>query len=223
MPRRRHVLASGEYYHVFNKSIYLKDIFVRKRDCVRALQTLWYYRFRDISIRFSEYKRLPDGRLIQVYNDLVDSPERVAILAYCLMPNHFHLLARQEIDSGISQFLADFQNSYTRYFNESQDAKGPIFLPQFKAKHLQTNEQLIHVSRYIHLNPLTGYLVNDFPTLKKFAWSSLPEYLGNRRTYQVATPTEILSHFSDLSSYISFMADQTDYQRQLKMIEHLVF
>ena len=74
------------------------------------------------------------------------------IICYCLMPNHLHLLLRQLMDGGISKFMSNFANSYTRYFNTKSKRKGPVFEGKFKAKRIETDEQLLHLSRHIHLN-----------------------------------------------------------------------
>ncbi len=94
------------------------------------------------------------------------------------MSNHFHLLLRQEKEKGISKYLSQFQNSYTRYFNSKQKRKGSLFLDQFKAVRILTENQLLHVFRYIILNPYSSYIVKNLKEVREYKWSSCREYLG---------------------------------------------
>jgi putative transposase len=80
---------------------------------------------------------------------MAGTPHRVTVIAYCLMPNHFHLVLRQNEDGGISQYLADFQNSYTKYFDLKHRRSGAIFNRQFKAVLIESENQLLHLTRYI--------------------------------------------------------------------------
>lgn len=134
------------------------------------------------------------------------------------MPNHFHFLLKQENEVGISKYLSDFQNSYTRYFNINHNRTGPLFMDQFKAVRIESEQQLIHVSRYIHLNPYSGFLTKNLTELENYPWSSFKNYLlqENLAEYKI-----ILDLFSSKDKYKSFVLDQADYQRKLKRIEHL--
>ena len=81
----------------------------------------------------------------------------VDLICFCLMPNHFHLLLRQIEEDGIVKFVRNFQIGYSRYLNEKEKRSGALFEGQFKAVRVENDEQLIHVSRYIHLNPYSSY------------------------------------------------------------------
>ena len=137
------------------------------------------------------------------------------------MPNHFHFLLQQLVDGGISKLLSNFQNSYTRYFNTRHRRDGALFLDQFKAVRIETDEQLIHVNRYIHLNPYTSYVVKTLKDLEEYEWSSLSEYNKESKDFVKLDP--ILKFFRNVEKYRKFVFDQADYQRTLKSIEHLTF
>lgn len=179
-----------------------------------------FYRFNNLPTKLSRFLTLSNDDRIKIMNNLKKENDKlVDILAYCLMPNHFHLLLKQLKEKGISKFLSNFQNSYTRYFNTKGERDGSIFLDQFKAVLIKADEQLIHVSRYIHLNPYTSYVVKDIANLLKYPWSSLPEYLENHS--KICGLDTIMSYFKTPKDYQVFIQDQADYQRQLHTIKHL--
>jgi putative transposase len=145
----------------------------------------------------------------------------VEIIAYCFMPNHFHFLLKQVKTSGISKFVANFCNSYTKYINIKSERNGPLFQGKFKAVHVATDEQLAHVSRYIHLNPLSSDVVKNFQELKKYEYSSLSEYLNLSGT-SFFEKDVVINNFKSLHAYEKFVANQADYQHKLNRIKHLM-
>ena len=219
MPYRKVVFAKEETYHVFNQGI-TQQIFFRKRDYLRFLLLIDFYRFPP-KLSFSHWYRLEAGKKEKFLSELKKNvPPLVEVLAFCLMPNHFHFLLKQLRSEGISKMIGNLQNSYARYFNLKNERVGPLFQPMFKAVRIQTEEQLIHVSRYIHLNPSSSFLVK-IKNLGKYPWSSLQEYLGKRRLDFVKTEL-ITSFFKDIKDYKKFVFDQAEYQRELQKIKQLI-
>ncbi|MBI2443018.1 MAG: transposase [Candidatus Levybacteria bacterium] len=221
MPGRNIPIITGEIYHVFNRGIDRRPTFTRKREYERAVDATKFYLTSHPPMSFSKYLRLENEKKNAVVKLLSDTTKHVHLLSFCLMPNHFHFLVRQTEEHGISHFLSNFQNSYTRYFNTKHDRVGSLFLDQFKAVRIETDEQLIHVSRYIHLNPYTGYVVKSLDELITYPWSSLPAFLHDDGSFIEKEP--VLSFFKSPNEYKAFIFDQADYQRRLKEIEHLVF
>lgn len=215
---RKLVFANGEIYHIFNRGVEKRPTFTNKRDLKRAVETLSYYRFANASLRFSFFIRLEKEQQALALKRLSIS-KRVDILAYCLMPNHFHFLLRQTRGNGISKFAADFTNSYTKYFNTKYKRVGPLFQGLFKAVHIDTDEQLLHVSRYIHLNPVSSFLITA-EELEKYEWSSYPKYI-NKENPDFIDKNTVLDFFKDADSYKKFVLDQADYARTLEEIKHL--
>ncbi|MBI3260795.1 transposase [Candidatus Berkelbacteria bacterium] len=143
----------------------------------------------------------------------------VSVICFELMPNHWHFLLRQEKDHGISQMVSQISNSYTKHFNTKYERVGPLFQGPFKAVLIESEEQLLHVSRYIHLNALVGLVVPNFETLVKYPWSSLSDYLkGESDWLDMAL---VMAHFKSSSDYLGFLKDQVDFAKQLKRIKHL--
>lgn len=221
MPGRPTPLVTNEIYHVFNRGIDHRPTFTDRRTFIRALKVINLYRFASPSISLSSFLRLSRQRRDDILNNLQNKSETlVEFISYCLMPNHFHFLLKQNRKNGIAKFMSNFQNSYTRYFNIRQNRIGPLFLDQFKAVRLQTDEQLLHVSRYIHLNPYSSFIVKKLDEIELYSWSSFPEYLGKKKRF--CNLDLILSFFKRKKDYARFVFDQADYQRHLEAIKHLI-
>lgn len=220
MPRRKTVFANNEYYHVFNRTIHKEPIFVRRTDCKHASLTFSYYQIAKPPVRLSYFLSFGVAKRTEVLKNMSQKEKLVEILCYCLMPNHYHFLLKQLQENGISKFISLFQNSYTRYFNTKYDRQGHLYGGQFKSVHVEDNEQLLHLNRYIHLNPYTSYLVKSLDDLEKYEFSSFPEYLKKRQV-KLCSGKIILSQFNNVESYKSFILNQADYQRSLKLVQHL--
>lgn len=208
MPYRITPLVNGQVYHVFNRGVEKRDVFTDKREYAHFLEAAEYYQQVSPLTKFSqadegERENLSDNKLIEV-------------IAYCLMPNHFHFLLKQTNDNGISTFIRRLINSYTRYFNTKNERVGSLFQGPFKAIRIESDEQLLHITRYIHLNPLVGYLVKD---LRNFKWSSYFMYIGLEDNK--LCKREEIERLISLKGYEQFVRDQIDYAKQLENIKRL--
>ena len=172
MPYLKTPLVTGHIYHVYNQGIDRRLIFSNKREYLRALQTIRFYIYRQNFIKLSHYLTSGSQQLF-ILKRIRESPLRVILLAYCLMPNHFHFVVKQAEDKGISQFLANFQNSYTKYFNAKHKRKGSLLLNPFRAVRIETDEQLLHVVRYVHLNPYSSAIITDLNKVLDYPYSSM--------------------------------------------------
>lgn len=106
-------------------------------------------------VSLSAFKRLDKKIQLELLNKMGDpSTYKVSILAYCFMPNHFHFLIEQNISNGISSYVSNVLNSFTRYYNIANNRVGPLFLPKFKAVPVTHDDQLIHVSLVYSSQPL---------------------------------------------------------------------
>lgn len=195
--------VTDEYYHVFNRGVAKQQIFHDEHDHLRFLQTLSFYRESKPETKLS---LIAPERMQTILAEEPVSP-LVEILAYCLMPNHFHLLLKQNTDGGISFFLQQLQNSYGRFYNTKRHRVGTIFQGPFKAVAVTTNEQLLHLSRYIHLNPVVARLEKQ---VGEYPWSSLPYYRAGKSD-RVCNPTMILQMSGGSARYDEFVADYADY------------
>ncbi|MBI2405671.1 transposase [Candidatus Microgenomates bacterium] len=217
---RKLIFANNEIYHIFNRGIERKPTFSDKRELDRALLALNFYRFTKLPLKLSKFLVLPENEQTRVFEGLKkENKKLIEIICYCLMPNHFHFLIKQNVENGISTFASNFTNSYTRYFNTKHKRIGPLFEGLFKAVRIESNEQLIHISRYIHLNPVSSFLI-EAGDLESYRWSSYPEFLGIGGG-KISNPQPVLSLFPSKRNYKKFVLDQVDYARQLEAIKHL--
>lgn len=212
MPYRTIPFANGEIYHIFNRGLSKQNIFVQTRDYSVFLESLFYYQIQSPKPKFSLYR--------QTKTFPVDKSKRIVdIICYCLMPNHFHILLKQVKDNGISEFMRKFGNSFTKYINTKYQRQGPLFQGMFKAVHIESDEQLVHVSRYIHLNPYVSGIVRN---LKLYRWSSYSSFIGLEQNQNVLAQAEVLNHFKAPEDYERFVMDQADYGAQLERIKHQI-
>lgn len=211
MPYRKEFFAEGEFYHIFNRSLHI-PIFKERQQAGIFLEGMKYYLNPNPPVKFSTYRRSRREHQIDLSNPLVK------IIAYCLMPNHFHFILLQNTKRGIRSYIQKLTNSYAHYFNLRHGRSGPLFEGPFKAIRIETEEQLLHLSRYIHLNPVTGYLV-EHP--KDYPYSSFPAYLGKLGPLPVEVSI-VLSFFSSPKEYERFVLARKDYQRKLEKIKHLL-
>ncbi len=136
------------------------------------------------------------------------------------MPNHYHLLLRQREDNGITNFIRLIQNSYAHYINTKTKRVGSVFQSPFKAKRIENDEQFLHVARYIHINPLTTYIVKNPKDLVNYEWCSYKDYYEEipRKFVDISF---LSSFYRKKDNLVAFTLDRTDYQRALEKIKHL--
>lgn len=184
------------------------QIFNNFYDYNRFFKTFLYYLIEGPKPKFSVFA--PTSTNLDTNKKIVE------IICYCLMPNHFHFLLKQVREGGITEFISKISNSYTKYYNIKNNRVGPLLQGDFKAVHVESDEQLIHLSRYIHLNPLVGYVTKD---LEIYRWSSYREYIGLDNS-EICAKDIILGQFKSLDDYKQFVLDQEDYAKNLEMIKH---
>ncbi len=210
MPIRGVSLVNGEVYHVYNKSIANFKVFNNDINYNRMIELMSYYITEDVPYSFSIYKSLKNVEL-NCLKHIVD------IVAYCLMPTHIHFIMKQNRDNGIESFISLISNSYSKYFNALYARKGPLWEGRFKNVLVNNDEQLLHLTRYVHLNPVTAFLVNNPVDWK---YSSYNEYMA------AEICENKLCHYNgllniDKTLYKKFVSDGIDYQRQLAIIKNV--
>lgn len=199
--------AVGGVYHLYNRSVAKQDVFVTNEDIDRFLLTLSFYREAEPEGKLSAL--VPEKR--HLFDATMVTTPLVEILAYCIMPTHFHLVVRQTAEAGVSTFMRRALNSFTRAFNTRHHRVGAVFQGVYQAVAVESDEQLLHLSRYVHLNPYVARLVTDALT---YRWSSLGQVIEGRDSR--------LCHGSFLhelagsgAAYQAFVTDYAEYARDL--------
>ena len=217
---RKVPLVNGHYYHIISRSIAQYKVF-DEEDYSRFLQIVNLYRYPDLVYKYSNFIKLSLQNQKLIIANLGESGLMfVTIIAYCVMPTHIHLLLKQNLDHGISNYLGKILNSYTRYFNIKHHRKGPLWEGRFKNVLVDKDEQILHLTRYIHLNPASAGLV-DKPD--KWSFSSYGEYINNHP----GSKNDHLCDFDGLinldpTKYKKFVQSRIAYQKELSKIKHLL-
>jgi putative transposase len=188
MPNKPRNFNPDFYYHVYNRGVEKRKIFLNDRDYRRFLASANFY-LKDQLISFAEFERItPEAKTLYLQTNLKGlgvkglDGHKVKILAYCLMPNHFHFLIKSAREGGISKFISDVSNSHAKYFNLKNKRVGGLFQGTFKAREISSEPSLLQVSRYIHLQTnLKG--LGGKP--EEYPYSSYAEWLGIRKPYLV--------------------------------------
>lgn len=141
-------IAPEEFYHLYNRGVEKRKIFLSRTDYER-FEALLYLANQtepaDLKYQgrsFAEIDNVRKGELL------------VEIVAYCLMPNHFHLLVREYVEGGIARFMQKLTTGYTMYFNKRNERKGALFEGTYKVKHVSDDRYFRYIISYIHLNPI---------------------------------------------------------------------
>lgn len=208
------------YYHIYNRGVEKRDIFTDKQDYAVFLDYLKAYLSPKDTKGLMQVVGNPNSsskdkaeaiRLLRLNNFV----EEIELLAYCLMPNHFHLLVKQNEARSIERFMKSLLTRYVQYFNHRHEQRvGGLFQSTYKAVLVESEEQLLWLTRYIHRNPASkGLSLKDNPQP-----SSYRNYLGLFKQTWIK-PDQILAHFAKtgINSYAAFVEDDS-YDNQSGMI-----
>jgi REP element-mobilizing transposase RayT len=191
MARRKTSFLTGHYYHIFNRGAN-KELIFREAENYHFLLR----RVKEASLKF-----------------------QAAIIAYCLMPNHYHFMLRQDGELLISQFIQGIFNSYSKAFNKAFQRTGTLFEGPYKAVHIDKEDHLLHLCRYIHRNPLEAGLVND---LSDWPYSNYLEWVG-KRSGILFDAKFVKAHFIDPDEYERFVLDYIPTSEENMVVQKLSF
>ena len=207
------IIVTGEVYHVYNQSIANYRIFNNDSEFSRIIELIQYYQREKQKVNFSKFKEYN----MHLKENILDEEKLVEIICYCPIPTHFHLALKQLREQGISKFVNKIFNSYSHYFNIKHNRKGPLFAGRFKKVIVRTDEQLLHLTRYIHLNPVTaGFIDNP----EDWKYSSYKEYIGAVNKKSICDYKNILD--IKPGSYKMFVENRIAYQKELARIKNLM-
>mgnify|MGYP001574133902 FL=1 len=206
----RKTYVENGYYHIYNRGVEKRLIFLDQQDYAVFLSYLKEYLLPKNEKEL--YERLADPNISSKEKDkslkllhLNNFSQEITLLAYCLMPNHFHFFLKQKSTGAIDSFMNSLATRYTMYFNRKYKRVGHLYQGVYKAVLVTSERQFIHLSRYIHKQALD---LKNQPC-------SYPEYLGLRQTLWIK-PDEVLNYFSRTNpslSYQNFVAQQEENEK----------
>jgi len=183
----------NSFYHIYNRGVAKQSIFLNSQDYKVFLSYLKLYlsppNTNELNKRLEQTKNWQEKDKINRLKNLKNFSKDVDLIAYCLMSNHFHLLIKQKPKLAIKEFMQSLGTKYSMYFNKKYNRVGSLFQGTYKAVMIKSDEQLLHLSRYIHLNP-NPKGSNPF----EYPYSSLSNYLGKINQIWIK-PQEILKFF----------------------------
>lgn len=209
------VYVEEGYYHIYNRGVEKRKIFLDDQDYKVFLKCLKLYldppplKIPSRTVTINNYTFKAPAKPLKNFHGQLE------LLSYCLMPNHFHLLIKQKAKNTIELFMRSLCTKYSVYFNKRYDRVGSLFQGPYKAVLIDSDNYLLHLSRYIHLNPAKVSPLH-------MAYSSYTEYLGKRKTSWINIKT-ILSYFKtaqkttfrDILSYQSFIENYVQDPREI--------
>lgn len=199
MPRRNVIKQDvpDSYQHIYARGHSRHKIFADEQD---------YLTFLGLLQRYLSAEEVHDAYGVPYPNFY----NKLELLAYCLMPNHIHLLIYQRQPGAMAQFMQSLLTSYSRYFNKKYRRSGSLFESRYKASMISDDSYLEHISRYIHLNPRNW---------QDYEYSSLSYYL-HQDTVSWIRPKRIIDSFSTPADYLAFMENYAEQKKLLEIIKH---
>jgi len=217
MSQRDANLSIDEYFHLYNRGNSKQLIFKSGSD-YRRFMSLLFISNGSYAFKLRDYRDSPDLYQIERGDPLV------AIGAYCLMPNHFHILVKPLVEGGISVFMKKLATGYSMYFNRVYERTGTLFEGRYKSKHVDSDEYLKYLYAYIHLNPLKlidpewrskglADIQGGREYLMQYSFSSYPDFVGKPRRERVLISNEHFpQYFKDVADIESEMGTWMKYQ-----------
>ncbi|MFA4842476.1 MAG: transposase [Candidatus Omnitrophota bacterium] len=202
--------SNNAFYHIYNRGVDKRQVFYEDKDYLRLIHSL--YEFNDKRSALPHYKTSSEA----LFQRGSSRELLVHIICFCLMGNHFHLVLEQLTDGGITKFMRKLGTGYTLYFNKKHERNGVLFQGQFKAIRIEREEYLLHLSRYIHLNPVdilepnwkregikNWYAIRSF--LNRYRWSSFIDYTGGKNFPSLIKESILNTYFNEPAQYQKFI------------------
>ena len=235
---RKTIFANGEYYHIYNRGVDKREVFINDDDYIRFITSMREFNvIEPIGSLYEKYLRdkkknsEENGGSTSIVEveppfSTPNSPI-VEIVAYCLNPNHYHFILKQLKEGGVSKFMQKLSTSYTMYFNKKYDRSGALFQGRFKSIHIDTNEYLLHLSVYVNKNNF----IHGYDGEGDWKYSSYLDYIGKREG-RLCNKEVILGQFKNnqgstlnvpkvepFADYRDFMEKTALYLKDKKEIE----
>jgi putative transposase len=197
----------AEIYHILSRGVDKRKIFLEEKDYLRFVHDLFEFNDQEAALNIGHRFK---NQYIDLRSQYINEKRRrrkflVKILAFCLMPNHYHLILSPMVGGGITKFMRKINIGYAKYFNQKYERVGTLFQGRYKSIIIKNESHFIHLPYYIHLNPLDikfpewrNKEIKDYKKaiefLGNYRWSSFLDYIG-KKNFPSVTQREFLSEF----------------------------
>lgn len=212
--------VSGEWYHCYCRGVDKRKIFLSRKDYERFILYM-HVANGSLSVHVSNISKKKSFK--ELLQKSLQNEPLVEIGAFCLMPNHFHILLREAVEGGISLFMQKVLTGYTMYFNIKNERRGSLFANTFNSRHVPDDRYFRRVLSYIHLNPAEliergwklgqGSLGRIEGFLKSYRYSSLPTFVGIEDPVNILVSPTLLADF-ELPSIKEMLEDAQIYYKE---------
>ncbi|MBI5220945.1 MAG: transposase [Candidatus Liptonbacteria bacterium] len=233
MSVKKPYFAEGQIYHIYNRGVEKREIFMQTGDYFRMVHDMFELNDLDAivnTVRHLNPHKSMEARPHYIHTERKPRKILVKILAFALMPNHYHLLLEQVRPGGIIKFMQKLGTAYTMYFNKIYERVGPLLQGRFKAVHVNQDAHFVHLPFYIHANPIDlmyrGPTSNTSTTsmspmefLKNYRWSSFPDYVGIKNFPSVTSREFLLEFFGGEKEYEQateqWLAERNEHESEI--------
>jgi len=225
---RKEKFVPGEYYHIYSRTVLNMPEFKNIGNANKLTQTFLLGNSTNSAQAFEYLRNNKDNPdvLEKIIEIAKEGEQLVDILCYVVMYDHYHLLLKELRNNGITDFIRRCNTSIAKYINIKNNRIGPLFESNFKSKHVNSNEYLLHLSTYIHLNPLDFLIgkewryheIKDWQISKNrllnYPWSSLKFFLNENFENRILSGTEIiLDQFNNRKEYEGFLQEWSEIEK----------
>lgn len=220
---RKEKFAPGEYYHIYNRTIFNTPLFKDKSNCNKLIQAFLLANSTKASEAFLFLRNNKNASIEDALEITKNGKKLADVICYAIMPDHYHLLLREKLEGGITSFIHRCNISVAKYINTKMDRRGPLFESLFRSKHIATNNYLLHLSLYIHLNPLDFLVGKQWRKhglqnwnqirnkLVNYHYSSIKSFLSKNCNDKIISGTEIIKgQFKNKKEYESFLREWSE-------------
>jgi len=206
---RKQPLVENEYYHIYNRGVDKREIFLDASDYQRFLKCMQEFNCENpIGSLYEKYLREKNGGSTSIVE--VEPPRLVELTGYCLNPNHFHFILQQISEKGIEKFMQRIGTGYTMYFNQKYDRSGSLFQGKFKSSHIGSTSHLLRLSVYVNCNSE----IHKIHPAENYRWCSFLEYVDKNKR-GICKKEVISSQFRSENDYRSYANENIlDFQRE---------
>lgn len=222
-------LCTDEIYHVYNRGVDKRIVFTNTEEYAYFIHLL--FALNNLENVFNVRRKFSEKNKKLNHNDggptSIISTRLVDVMAFALMPNHYHLILKQNVDEGISKFMHKLGTGYTMFFNARHERSGALFQGKYKSVHVNNNRQLLYLPHYIHLNPIQEKKFSSQKEkenyLELYKWSSYIDYVKGGNFPSVTQREAILTLFGSSKSYEKDMMQYVKNKKILRSSDDVCF